>query len=383
MQRLTQIPGQILGYVSSSGATPTTPHPTGAAYISSSEKPTDGAEYYPSQSRTVSTVRTPEEAWAEEGLAPRACINTMEEECANFSDTGFNDLMPFPKDTIVSVVDGAKAIPTPANFVSFKNSGLSRHMNFILSQRPQESLLERFVQVLISQNVTSIVALDTSYDYFKNFRGTMSIEGCEYNFETVGDSLKGKGMKELQVTIINTQTNNKQVVSILAVNDWVDMAAYSSNQFSCLTQQTKDLEKQATQQDGTVLIHCHAGVGRSGSLALRVWLSHAIDERLITSEEMILPQQVKATKLGKQERGPGFVMKEAQFSHVHEHTLEEYRQRKSANQTQDYAPEQPCQQDEYASSAKRSCYRLRSQEPCTQTHELPSTPVRHRKPRQK
>ncbi|WP_196221352.1 protein-tyrosine phosphatase family protein [Sansalvadorimonas verongulae] len=232
--------------------------------------------------------------------------------------------VPLTRSTCVNIgTDQAPRLQL-ANQVSLEIKDLSEPVNFILSQIPSKDSLPSFLEMLYQKAGALVILETTRFAYWEQLPATVSINGQDYEF-SMNDFTKSEGIEETSLFIKNCNSEETSCIPTIIAYDWADMSAFAENSFEKLVASTIDHEKRSRASDKHVVVHCRAGVGRSGALAVRTAMSYLIQAGTIESEQHLMDALVKLTNAGKQERSPLCVTKFSQFEMVYTSSLKEFR----------------------------------------------------------
>lgn len=208
----------------------------------------------------------------------------------------FSDVICPAKTAVSFKNSNDKTLYIHANHLSLPNS----KFKFIASQVAIDWPLSYFVA--IEQNkCSSIINL------------TKNTEGSNVVYrDTVIDKTKG------QLTFKNSQ-NNERSIHYTHFNQWPDYGVISLEQLNDLVA----LVERQHSSDHPILVHCRAGVGRTGTLITAVLMKEYIENNIFSLSKDDLEQHLQwiIFHLRKQ-RGPLFVQTEEQYGLLREFSNE-------------------------------------------------------------
>jgi hypothetical protein len=227
--------------------------------------------------------------------------------------TSSSDYLPMREGTVIHrFVDVACPRATSvdsrlhANSVSL--SGIDQ--GFILTQAPLAETVEDFGRVAVGKGVKGIVDLTTPADVE---RKTIP----QYVPGAVGETLSAGGMtlkctaKDPLFTSLKCQYGGLERDMKHIRFGWRDMAGADASQIIGLMGRVQSIPG-----EGPVMIHCTAGVGRSGTLAVCLAVEECIQKGLITDDKTLREHVMKWVIEGRIQRGPGFVQRPEQLETI-------------------------------------------------------------------
>ncbi|KAL3274548.1 hypothetical protein HHI36_015929 [Cryptolaemus montrouzieri] len=189
----------------------------------------------------------------------------------NVNKNRYRDISPYDSTRVV-LKNGTNGDYINANYVNMKINGTEMVNKYIATQGPLQSTTEDFWQMILEEKCTLIVMLTTLVE-----RGRAK---CHKYWPSVGECLT---MQNVTVKCIKEETDltgsfvyRDFVVTDTAIKEdreikhiqymvWPDHGVPSSPaQFLQFTEKVRD----ARRDDAPVVVHCSAGIGRTGVLVL-------------------------------------------------------------------------------------------------------------------
>ncbi|MFQ5729005.1 MAG: protein-tyrosine phosphatase family protein [Waddliaceae bacterium] len=224
-----------------------------------------------------------------------------------------------PRETAVSIEGEEKVLH--ANHVEMPDGS-----RYIATQAPTEGTSELFWKTCLSEDSRVVVDLTNSNDrgvspYYPipspEHVGADGKVSEDAPGETIGDlsikctSQKGEGkIVTSKYTITNTKTGETGEVTRVHYRGWKDFGGAAAGELQGLIDHIDRVSEQVG--GGPMMVHCRAGVGRTGSFITARTLSNLHKSGELTSENFEQTTQ-DAILSGREQRGPLFVQSQAQL----------------------------------------------------------------------
>ena len=268
----------------------------------------------PSENRSSDVRQTSEEAAADAIVLPR------------FSDTHLIDNNAI-KDPVRSDRYGK------THFLHANRLDFSESQRFIASQKPQEAEIPGFWKMLHQKKVRVIVDLTNARDNendpsdysFGQRRNEGAVKCGALTIKLPGKNIPAKMLNAIrggvakrvasEKTFSVSQDGTSHDVTRIHFKDWPDHGVTSAEKLIALADQVEAANEGS---DAPVLIHCRAGVGRTGTLISFLAARKRIAKELEQTDgpvtvAMICRILLEVTAEGRLVRGPYFVQKGEQF----------------------------------------------------------------------
>lgn len=196
-------------------------------------------------------------------------------------------------------------------------------MTLILSQAPKPESETDFWKT-VSENSYLVLDLTNRVDrtskkiqrYFPHEIGEQW-KNENVSVICIGENIDIADLKKLKRHDYLVEVNEKQKnVSRLHFRGWPDGGAISVNDLKTIVDHLRSTEKE-TQGGQPLWIHCSAGVGRSGTVAVALVLSKMSEEGKLDTENYSKVID-KLIMEGRTQRGPLFVQAAAQYQLLHD-----------------------------------------------------------------
>ena len=217
----------------------------------------------------------------------------------------------------------------PNVFIHANRVDLGADRKFIASQRPTSSEIPGFWNAVSTHSVSMIIDLTNKNDATKDKRDwktycptlpfwKMDFKGFYVN-EKIFQGIKNTSrfFKEnirQKCLVIQSQTSSHSLVRI-KFHQWPDQGVVNPEILIELTDLAESLGKNKT---GPILIHCRAGVGRTGTLMSFMAAREILSRKYAATDTLPDMQTILCTVLevvakGRLDRGPSFVQTRDQF----------------------------------------------------------------------
>lgn len=230
------------------------------------------------------------------------------------------DNIPLPKqgalrDTIRSAVTSEK------QYLHANHVDLGSGHHFIASQKPMEGEVPGFWRMLAKQKISLVVDLTRSEEVEPRYCPT-SGKTREVRDLTVTCTSSQKvrkkdaGLSAKEKTILVDEGKRKpHQLTRLHFSDWPDHGVIDEASLTALANKIEALNPDPA---SPVLVHCKAGVGRTGTLMAFMGARKRIADEIASGgachPEMIMRTLLEVIARGRLARGPSFVQNEEQFT---------------------------------------------------------------------
>ncbi len=212
--------------------------------------------------------------------------------------------------------------------------------DFIATQAPvipgesEESMqsLKKFYQVMLDQNVHTVINLtsfedtrnskDLMYRYWPNSNEPLTLGSVSVTKKDVEKSpeFETTTLKIKQKASLKHPRPKTREVKILHYYQWLDQGVPEGKDLKKLTEA---LDKRKL--EGKTMVHCRAGVGRTGTMIVLRQLQEGIRAGKI-SQENLLKAATELVWQGRHERSSLFVQSPGQFEFILREALKEFDQ---------------------------------------------------------
>lgn len=236
----------------------------------------------------------------------------------------------------------------PNVFIHANTMDLGADRKFIASQRPKSNEIPGFWNAVREHSVSVIIDLTNANDAkdrdWKNYCPAKPLRKMNFNGFSVSETffqgarniakLFNKNDQQQSLTINSDNASNS--LERIKFTQWPDFGAVEPKVLIDLADLAESLAKNKT---GPILIHCRAGVGRTGTvmsfMAAREILSKkhaAIDT--VPDMEAILRTVLEVVAKGRLDRGPSFVQTSEQFALIVDALILHFENEKTSKLTQ-------------------------------------------------
>lgn len=217
-------------------------------------------------------------------------------------DSAYADI-PLINHHPLGVREGSYLRPIHANQVElFQN-------HFIIAQMPTPSQRDRFLKVIFQQEIPFVIDLTEpgkekfieNQKYYSTQTGRMPSDPIQVKKLT--EPKEKNGLIIEKYSVVDKQTGQSKEFTRVNYPRWKDHGALKTPaDLNQLVTAIDEYVQQARAMGKTPMIHCNAGIGRSGTIATALTLYHLSKERTVNLEDL-----VKIVVSGRSQRGPYFV----------------------------------------------------------------------------
>ncbi|MBC7514111.1 MAG: dual specificity protein phosphatase family protein [Herminiimonas sp.] len=205
--------------------------------------------------------------------------------------------------------------------------------DFIAAQKPHRSETGGFLQMLLAKKVGLVVDLTTTSEW-ESDACYAPTQGCSLSIKSANVTVACKGHKRLpalrstiqSLLICRRDDGATHMLQRLHFGGWPDHGVITTRTLRALAEQVETLHASS---NGSILVHCMAGVGRTGTLISFIAARKRVRGHLVV-EAAACPPSVVAEILmdtiarGRRDRGVGFVQTREQFALVLSTLLQEF-----------------------------------------------------------
>ena len=215
------------------------------------------------------------------------CICTVGERDDNAKRNRFKDILPYD-DTRVALTSTKS---NPSGYINASNVNLKlkdKSVNYIAGQGPLEETVNAFWQMVWEQNIHVIAMLTgieeggkhKCYSYWPQTRGPKNkLKFGDYEVYTKLCQNSGSYITS-RLSLTHKKTKKERAIWHLQYVGWPDHGCPEDTfGFQCYLEELEAVSRQleGDDKDAPVLVHCSAGVGRSGVLILTHVMRHCLD----------------------------------------------------------------------------------------------------------
>ena len=155
---------------------------------------------------------------------------------------------------------------------------------FIATQGPLPHTIEDFWTMCYEYKVSVIIMLcnlkENNVDKCSNYWDVNKL----YNFEIRKlEDIKGNDICERKIEIINKKTNERITIKQIQLLCWDDHTALNMDYFNKIRYLIHWIDK--NRNNRSVVVHCSAGVGRTGSFISMYILYHEINQQIYNEKK--------------------------------------------------------------------------------------------------
>ncbi len=255
----------------------------------------------------------------------------------------FNDINPVKSSAIADPIRSVEPGVTP--YLNANRVDLRCGVGFIACQLPVASEVPGFHQMLMDNKVGLIVDLtlpserDDTARYVPASGKVLCAQGqslqvaCGKKSRLLREKIH---MKELCLR----DGANVQTVKRLHFKGWPDQGVISSKNLTSLADRVESLNPDPSKP---IVVHCRAGVGRTGTLMSFIAARKRLQERVRLNDGLCDPKLAAQTLMevvakGRIDRGPSFVQTEQQFALIFTALLASFAEEMRATPTHMVVP---------------------------------------------
>jgi tyrosine-protein phosphatase non-receptor type 4 len=215
-------------------------------------------------------------------------------EAKNVNKNRYRDISPYDTTRVI-LKNAASGDYINANYVNMKINGTDITNNYIATQGPLQSTSEDFWQMVLEENCNLIVMLTTivergrakCHKYWPNPGECLTMENMIVNcIREETDAAESFVFRDFILT--DVQNNSERQIKHMQYVAWPDHGVPDSPaQFLSFTEKVREVRKG---DPSPVVVHCSAGIGRTGVLVL---METALC--LIQSGEPVYPLEIVKT----------------------------------------------------------------------------------------
>ena len=223
----------------------------------------------------------------------------------------YADILPY-KDTIILPISGDYI-----NASMIDGAGSTDRGMFIATQGPTQATSNTFWQLVWDYNVPLIIMScciteNETEKCFQYFPLDDRLITEDFEVSLVKGSKKFANLHERVLMICHKPTENYRIVVHLQFVGWPDLSVPSVvSEFYSISYMVEKIEKKWRQYRGKILVHCSAGVGRTGAIiAVYNMISDVKTEKQVSV--------FRTVRLLREQRW-GMVANEEQYSFIYEY----------------------------------------------------------------